>query len=317
MSTLGSVIGRGLHSARPAAGTAGALYYETDTSTLFRDSGSAWESVEGSSTPADILDIPTAETDTTLVLAPDGAGGVEFRAETGGGGSFTSYDSLIGAMSGLVHRWEFAEASGNFADGVGSLTLTPSGTFTYAVSGAPVGGAVTFGASAKADSSGLGSIPTGAGARSFVVIYKPPSSTSKQAVFSYGTSGTTRQWFSQFVNDVNVNTWSAAVWGDDATLGQSGSSQIVIPSTADTLWHMGAVVYDGALSLLVFHDTISTVRRLGGSLATGSSGNFRIGQDTASANQSSLTVDDIAVFNRALQPYEISQLYAALAGALP
>ena len=91
MSTLGSVIGRGLHSARPAAGTAGALYYETDTSTLFRDSGSAWESVEGSGTPADIVDIPTAETDTTLVLAPDGLGGVEFRAETGGGGG-SKYD---------------------------------------------------------------------------------------------------------------------------------------------------------------------------------------------------------------------------------
>jgi hypothetical protein len=41
-------------------------------------------------TPADaiseITTIPTAEMDDTLVLAPDGAGGVEFRAEAGGGG---------------------------------------------------------------------------------------------------------------------------------------------------------------------------------------------------------------------------------------
>jgi len=34
-----------------------------------------------------IEDLPTTELDDTLVLAPDGAGGVEFRAETGGGGS--------------------------------------------------------------------------------------------------------------------------------------------------------------------------------------------------------------------------------------
>jgi len=34
-----------------------------------------------------IEDSPTAEMDDTLVLAPDGAGGVEFRAEAGGGGS--------------------------------------------------------------------------------------------------------------------------------------------------------------------------------------------------------------------------------------
>jgi hypothetical protein len=35
---------------------------------------------------ADILDLPTAEMDDSLVLAPDGAGGVEFRAEAGGAG---------------------------------------------------------------------------------------------------------------------------------------------------------------------------------------------------------------------------------------
>jgi len=42
--------------------------------------------VPGVGTVSEILDIPTAETDDTLVLAPDGAGGVEFRAEAGGGG---------------------------------------------------------------------------------------------------------------------------------------------------------------------------------------------------------------------------------------
>lgn len=34
----------------------------------------------------EVLDLTTAETDDTLVLAPDGAGGIEFRAEAGGGG---------------------------------------------------------------------------------------------------------------------------------------------------------------------------------------------------------------------------------------
>ncbi len=31
---------------------------------------------------SDIVDMPTVETDTDLVLSPDGAGGVEWRAET-------------------------------------------------------------------------------------------------------------------------------------------------------------------------------------------------------------------------------------------
>ncbi len=37
--------------------------------------------------PAEIVDIPTAETNAALVLAPDGAGGVEFRAEAGAAGA--------------------------------------------------------------------------------------------------------------------------------------------------------------------------------------------------------------------------------------
>jgi hypothetical protein len=51
---------------------------------------------------ADILDLPTAEMTTTKVLAPDGAGGVEFRAEAGGGGGGSPADaaaSLVTAYS--------------------------------------------------------------------------------------------------------------------------------------------------------------------------------------------------------------------------
>jgi hypothetical protein len=53
MPILSSIIGRGLASARPAAGTAGRLYYSTDTAILERDNGSSWDSVEGTGTPAD------------------------------------------------------------------------------------------------------------------------------------------------------------------------------------------------------------------------------------------------------------------------
>jgi hypothetical protein len=53
MTTLASVIGRGLASARPSAGTEGRLYYSTDTALLERDNGSSWDSVEGTGTPAD------------------------------------------------------------------------------------------------------------------------------------------------------------------------------------------------------------------------------------------------------------------------
>ena len=50
MTTLASVIGRGLLASRPAAGIAGQLYFATDGSgTMYRDNGSSWDSVETSS----------------------------------------------------------------------------------------------------------------------------------------------------------------------------------------------------------------------------------------------------------------------------
>lgn len=54
----------------------------TEGQALLKDS-----SADGDASWHNVEDIATAETDATLVLAPDGAGGVEFRAETGGGGS--------------------------------------------------------------------------------------------------------------------------------------------------------------------------------------------------------------------------------------
>ncbi len=44
---LGDVIQRGPLAGRPSPGIPGRLYYATDAATLYRDSGSAWESVEG------------------------------------------------------------------------------------------------------------------------------------------------------------------------------------------------------------------------------------------------------------------------------
>jgi hypothetical protein len=45
MALLSAVIGYGLLAARPAAGTAGRLYYATDGPALYRDNGSTWDSL--------------------------------------------------------------------------------------------------------------------------------------------------------------------------------------------------------------------------------------------------------------------------------
>lgn len=99
-----------------AAGTNGYI--------LTADSGEAtgtkWAPNAGA---ADILDLPTAETDDTLVLAPDGAGGVEFRAESGGGGGSISGDAKPSArtkpVSPTAYDDEFDDATGMSGPGNG------------------------------------------------------------------------------------------------------------------------------------------------------------------------------------------------------
>lgn len=90
------------------------LFLGEDGQLHVKDSAGAVTDIGGA--VADILDLPTAETDTTLVLAPDGAGGVEFRAETGGGGS-------TGARY-PVQEAVFASASTNSANQ--SVGTTPT-----------------------------------------------------------------------------------------------------------------------------------------------------------------------------------------------
>ena len=80
--------------------------------------------IPGCGAPADILDIPTAETDASLVLAPDGAGGVEFRPEAGGG-SITYASAQLGSPVGLN--------TGGFTD-ILSLGSLAAGTWLFMAS---------------------------------------------------------------------------------------------------------------------------------------------------------------------------------------
>ena len=64
MAKLGEVILRDALVGRPAAGTEGRLFYDTDNSLLYRDSGAVWESVEGGSLHASAITYtPAVNTD--------------------------------------------------------------------------------------------------------------------------------------------------------------------------------------------------------------------------------------------------------------
>lgn len=69
-ANFSDLIMRGTHADRPAAGAAGRLYYETDTTTLFRDNGASWDNAEGAGT----LGGSTGGTDNAIIRA-NGTGG--------------------------------------------------------------------------------------------------------------------------------------------------------------------------------------------------------------------------------------------------
>ena len=88
---------QGTHAARPAAGTSGRMYFETDTLQTFWDNGSAWVSVTGGLLAVQKFTsggtyTPTAGTVYAVVEAI-GAGG-------GGGGAISSSTNYTSAGSG-------------------------------------------------------------------------------------------------------------------------------------------------------------------------------------------------------------------------
>lgn len=110
----------------PAAPAAGhqRVYIDSTTHVPMIVNSSGTETPLGASV-ADILDLPTAETDDTLVLAPDGAGGVEFRAEAGGS-SGPGSRMAVASITSPVSITATAEASANSIVSAGAVSFDGS-----------------------------------------------------------------------------------------------------------------------------------------------------------------------------------------------
>jgi hypothetical protein len=87
-----------------------------------------------------VENLVTVETDTTLVVAPDGAGGVEFRAESGGGAAPSDDTPLVEAGAGDpgtspdVSRSDHVHPATSASGGIGPLLIsdTPSTPLVFA-----------------------------------------------------------------------------------------------------------------------------------------------------------------------------------------
>ena len=103
MTTLLTSFAQGTHSAKPAAaaGNAGRYYWETDTTTLWQSTGSAWTQLatlaafvaSGSSHAAGLVPDPGSSAGSTHFLREDAT----WAVPAGGGGSLTTQTSYLGS----------------------------------------------------------------------------------------------------------------------------------------------------------------------------------------------------------------------------
>jgi hypothetical protein len=79
------------------------FYVDESTKTLHGLDDAAVDIDYGATAITDIVDLPTSETDDALVLAPDGAGGVEWVTPAGGGGGDHVIDeAILGSAAATV-----------------------------------------------------------------------------------------------------------------------------------------------------------------------------------------------------------------------
>jgi hypothetical protein len=239
------------------------------------------------------------------ITVDDTANTITVSSTATGGGSSETYEDVVTALTGKVHRWMFDEASGaTVADSISSLNLTLSGTYTRAVAGLfGSASATTFGASAKAVSSGLGSLPVGGNARCFIVLYKSTGAGAKQALISYGPTGSTRQWFTGVINDGQSNRLGTAVWADDLALDYVYT---------EGGWHLAAFGYDAMQNTLAYQDGYLGARRPSAAINTGSSGNFQIGLSTNSDGQFAGSIEDVLVLDNWPEKRVLDRLYRTI-----
>lgn len=154
MTALGTVIGKGLLSARPAASIAGSLYYATDTLLLYRDNGSGWDAVSANNpmtTAGDIIIGGTSGLPTRLaagatsghVLTSNGSGAApSWQAASGGGGSTMAAGVArvtSGDVTGLTST-TFADLTGctvTITTGARRVLVTVSLVWVMTATGAP------------------------------------------------------------------------------------------------------------------------------------------------------------------------------------
>jgi hypothetical protein len=199
--------------------------------------------------------------------------------------------------SGLVAYWKFDEGSGTTAtDSSGSNNNgTWNGTGTHYAAGKVGSYAGQFNGSNDYVSTALTNFPSGNTSRTVSLWFKASSITDSW-IFDYGAKSD----YQEFGLGIKSNGVLMRFWG----LGDTGISEVPTLNT----WYMVTVTYDGSIGRIYLDGGRKYVEWSVSSLNTQltTSG---IGRRINTYNYFNGTIDDIAVYNRALSSTEILAIY--------
>ena len=219
----------------------------------------------GGADEVSVENLGTAETDTTMVLAPDGAGGVEFRAEAGGGGGSSFYpggriefwdECFFRSATAAYNGGLFQQASGSGAATVKLNSIAGHPGLIQLSTGTTAAGRV-----ALATDSGAG-IVLGEGALSFGGVLKLNTLSDGTNTYTArvgfgdsvaGTSPNNGVMF-RYTDAVNGGRWEAVCVAAGVETGSAVDTGI----TADLNYHTYEIVINaGATSVEFFIDGAS------------------------------------------------------------
>lgn len=222
----------------------------------------------------------------------------------------SAYSAAILGTSGLKSYWRLGESSGNPADlGPANLTLTPSGTPTYSVAGAIANDADTAISLSFASSQALGNSSPGS-------AYSGGSGLSIEGWLSTTDTTSIRTHYTARIKGSGgfVRVTRATTSAVDLLIQISDGTYTLITSATSASYTDGTWNYfvgtwvksTGAMVLYVNGASAKTGTKTG---SLGSATFVAVGQDSNGAEYGDTTIDEVAVYDRALTAAEVTYHY--------
>jgi hypothetical protein len=293
LDPIGVVFAQGTLAARPAPGTAGRLYWATDTKAIYYDDGAAWQAGAGSGSAGAALPI----LDVGVV------------GQTRAGRALTVADFTALGLLQPVGLWNLSDLS-NLGSDARALANKGAVTFAPGINGAANTAAQFTGSAsqalyiADAGAADPYRIRTG----SWGCWFRTAKRATVQYVFTkFGSAAATRAWHVS----VNTNNVAQAGAGD----GTVDSVAVGVSDVCDDRWHFVVGTHDGTVLRLYVDGVQEGVLALG-PITTGSTAPVNVGGFAADAGTNASfphfgRVDEAFVTADVLSDDQVRLLYAA------